>query len=228
MRVNEKARGGDSKYDLANIMKLVAAVVFTLAFALLNLTEPAPKHQATLDVGQTAYAAEPAKADKPAPQPEPAAAAPAAPAFDANNPATWPKCQNDEFVRADNGKCQKRPHQDAPNATAAAQTTSNPGGSGSCQAEIAKYDWNVTTALAVGQAESGHATWKVNNNPATGDYSVGCMQINIYGGNARSRPSEAQLKDASVNVAFAYKLYSSNGNSFIGQWGVCRDKVNCY
>lgn len=100
--------------------------------------------------------------------------------------------------------------------------------SGSCEAEIAKYNWSYTVALAVARAESGLDPGQVNNTPATGDYSVGCFQVNIYGANAYSRPSEAQLKDAATNVAWAYKIYASNGHSFIGQWGVCRNKVACY
>lgn len=99
---------------------------------------------------------------------------------------------------------------------------------GTCQGEIAKYDWAQGTALAVSFAESGYDVNTLNDNPATGDYSVGCFQINIYGANARTRPSEAELKDPAVNVAWAYKLYASNGHSFIGQWGVCRNKVQCY
>ena len=99
---------------------------------------------------------------------------------------------------------------------------------GDCYAEAAKYDWNQTVADAVIDAESGGNPLKVNDNPSTGDYSIGCFQINIFGANARSRPSEAALKDPATNVAFAYKLYSSNSHSFIGQWGVCRSKVSCY
>jgi len=98
---------------------------------------------------------------------------------------------------------------------------------GSCEAEITKYSWNHTTALNVARAESGLRTNALNDNPATGDYSVGCFQINLYGSNARNRPSEAALKDASVNVAFAHKIYLGNGSSFLGQWGVCR-KIACY
>lgn len=97
-----------------------------------------------------------------------------------------------------------------------------------CEAEIYKYDWNHQVALAVMRAESGLNTYALNNNPATGDYSVGCFQINLYGGNARNRPSEQELYNPEINVAFAYRLYSGNGKSFIGQWGVCRDKVACY
>ena len=97
-----------------------------------------------------------------------------------------------------------------------------------CEAEIIKYDWQHETATAIARAESGLNPNALNDNPATGDYSVGCFQVNIYGANARSRPSEAELKDPQTNVAWAYKLYTGNHNSFIGQWGVCRAKVNCY
>jgi Lysozyme like domain len=99
---------------------------------------------------------------------------------------------------------------------------------GDCASEIAKYDWDYQTAYNVMMAESGGRYWEVNNTPATGDYSVGCFQVNLYGNNARNRPSEEQLKIPSVNVQWAYNNYVSNGRSFIGQWGVCRDKVQCY
>ena len=98
----------------------------------------------------------------------------------------------------------------------------------SCENELKKYDWDYSTALAVAKAESGLNPLALNDNPATGDYSVGCFQINLYGANAYSRPSEAELKNPAINVAFAHKIYTSNGNSFIGQWGVCRSKVQCY
>lgn len=97
-----------------------------------------------------------------------------------------------------------------------------------CESEIYKYNWVHSTAIAVATAESGLTPTALNDNPATGDYSVGCFQINLYGANAKYRPSEQELKNPAVNVAYAYKLYSGNGNSFIGQWGVCRSKVACY
>jgi outer membrane biosynthesis protein TonB len=100
--------------------------------------------------------------------------------------------------------------------------------SGSCEAEIAKYNWNQATATAVARAESGLNPLAVNKNARTKDHSIGCFQVNIYGANAKSRPSEAQLKNPAVNVAFAHKIYSANGSSFKGQWGVCRSKVKCY
>lgn len=128
------------------------------------------------------------------------------------------------YYRADNNECIPKPA----TSTAPAAVASTGGGSGSCQAEIAKYNWDHGVATAVMIAESGGSTSTVNNNPSTGDYSIGCFQINIYGANAASRPSEAALKNAAVNVEFAHRIYSGNGNSFIGQWGVCRSKVSCY
>lgn len=97
-----------------------------------------------------------------------------------------------------------------------------------CASEIAKYDWDYQTAYNVMYAESTAREWIVNNNPDTQDYSVGCFQINLYGNNALTRPSEAELQNPVVNVEFAYRLYAENKYSFIGQWGVCRSKVQCY
>lgn len=101
------------------------------------------------------------------------------------------------------------------------------GGYGDCVAEIAKYDWGQSTALAVARAESGLRPGVINNNPGTRDYSIGCFQVNIYGANARNRPSQAELINAATNVRWAYNNYVGNGHSFIGQWGVCR-KISCY
>jgi len=90
---------------------------------------------------------------------------------------------------------------------------------------VAQYDWNVDIAMAIMNAESECSTTVVNDNPATKDYSIGLFQINLFGNNAKSRPSEEALKDPATNIAFAYKLYKSSG--FQSQWGVCRKKVNC-
>jgi hypothetical protein len=105
---------------------------------------------------------------------------------------------------------------------------SDRGGNGSCAAEILKYDWHQGVALAVASAESGLRPGIVNNTPSTGDYSVGCFQVNLYGANARTRPSEAELRDAAINVRWSYNNYVANGRSFIGQWGVCNSKVACH
>lgn len=225
MRVHKNARGSDSKNDLAHTMKLVIAIVFSMTIGLLNATQTPPSQPLEAHLTETASAQAPAeekpKEAEPAPQPEPSK-----PAFNANDPSTWPKCADGEIVRADNGQCAKATTP-AP-ATVAPSGAVSGAGSGSCEAEIAKYNWGHSTAVAVARAESGLNPGALNNNPATGDYSVGCFQINIYGANARTRPSEAELKNASTNVAWAYKIYTGNGHSFIGQWGVCRAKVSCY
>jgi hypothetical protein len=227
MRTQIKARGGDHKHDLAEIMKLVIALVFTATVALLNVTaQPQPQ---PVDVHLSEKASAQAQ---PEPKPEPVkeTPAPTVKPFDAADPSTWPKCADGEIVRADNGKCAK------PATPAAAPSTARvaPSGAvsgtgvGDCAAEIAKYNWNINVATAVARAESGLNPGALNNNPSTGDYSVGCFQINLYGANARTRPSEAALKNAATNVEFAYRIYTGNGSSFIGQWGVCRSKVSCY
>ena len=93
---------------------------------------------------------------------------------------------------------------------------------------LSQYDWNVNVAIQIMDAESKCRSGAVNDNPQTGDYSIGLFQINLFGANARTRPSEEALKDPATNIQWAYKLYSGNNKSFIGQWGVCRDKVACY
>lgn len=96
-----------------------------------------------------------------------------------------------------------------------------------CASEIQKYDWNKTVAYNVMIAESSGNHLTVNNNPSTGDYSVGCFQVNLYGRLRATRPSEAWLKIPANNVAYAYGLYRANGWS---PWGftTCKYKVKCY
>ena len=73
------------------------------------------------------------------------------------------------YWRADNYECIPKPKPATP-APAATQRTASAGvGSGSCAAEIAKYGWNQSVALAVARAESGLNPGIVNNNPATRD-----------------------------------------------------------
>lgn len=88
------------------------------------------------------------------------------------------------------------------------------GGSGSCVDEIRKYDWPQQTALAVMNGESSNVPGKVNDNPRTGDYSVGCFQVNLIGSLRLSRPSEDSLKTAEVNVRWAYDHWVSEGRNF--------------
>lgn len=206
MRATKNAGSRDSKPGLADTMKLVIAVVFVAVFALLNATEPKP-HQANLTISETASAQAPAKTTAETPPVEtPAPAAPVA------APAPEP-----EPVVAAPSKADLVP-----------LGVHDIGGYGDCAAEIAKYDWGQSVALAVSEAESHFRPGVINNNPGTGDYSVGCFQVNIAGGNARTRPPQEQLIDAAVNVRWAYNNYKANGSSFKGQWGVCLRNVQCY
>lgn len=84
---------------------------------------------------------------------------------------------------------------------------------------ISQYDWDTKLAYQIMMCESGANSNIINNNPGTGDYSVGLFQINLHGDNARLRPSEDWLKIPANNVAYAYKLYQNGG------WGHWR---NCY
>lgn len=158
-------------------------------------------------------------------------AQPEKPKFDPKDAGTWPKCDDGYIVRADNGECMKRStpvKPVAPKPAPATPTRVASTGSGDCAAEIRKYNWNQTVAYNVMFAESGGRAGVVNNSPRTRDYSVGCFQINLYGANARNRPSEAWLKNAANNVSYAHQIYVANGHSFVGQWGVCRSMVSCY
>lgn len=87
-------------------------------------------------------------------------------------------------------------------------------GSGSCADEIRKYDWPHQAAIAVMKQESSEIPGRVNNNPKTGDYSVGCFQVNLFGSLAYNRPSEDWLKIAANNVVFSYQMYINQGRTF--------------
>lgn len=108
------------------------------------------------------------------------------------------------------------------------ETVAHPIGCEQYRQLLSQYDWNVSVAMAIMKAESSCNSQVVNRNQNTRDYSVGLFQINLYGANARTRPSETELKDPATNIAWAYRIYQGNGKSFIGQWGVCRAKVSCY
>lgn len=93
------------------------------------------------------------------------------------------------------------------------------------KAIIRTYDWDDELAISIMMAESGCNPRALNDNPRTKDYSVGLFQINLYGANAKHRPSEEELKDPRTNIEFAYNLYKYYG--FYSQWGVCRKLVRC-
>jgi len=81
-----------------------------------------------------------------------------------------------------------------------------------CSTEIAKYDWPQKQAHAVMMIESRGVQTVINDNPDTGDYSVGCFQINLIGKMRATRPAEHLLLQAEHNVAYAYKMYKSQGS----------------
>ncbi len=103
--------------------------------------------------------------------------------------------------------------------TAAAPGAPSVAGSGSCADEIAKYDWPKDQAERIMQQESGNNPGKLNDNPLTGDYSVGCFQVNLFGRLALNRPSEDWLKVASNNVSYAYGMWKGAGGSFCTSGG---------
>ena len=85
--------------------------------------------------------------------------------------------------------------------------------------ELEKYDWDVEKAISICTCESGGDTNIVNDNPTTGDYSVSLFQINLFGNNAKTRPSEEWLKIPANNISYAYTLYKSGG--FERHWRHC-------
>lgn len=113
-----------------------------------------------------------------------------------------------------------------------------------CASEVKKYSWPQSVALQIVGAESSHNPNELNDNPGTGDYSVGCFQVNLRGSaNLRAKYRDAVkagytggmtvsgleqwLKDPANNVAVAHIMWQSQSWS---PWGytTCKYKVKCY
>lgn len=112
-----------------------------------------------------------------------------------------------------------------------------------CAGEVQRYSWNKSVAHAVMMAESSNNPQNHNDNPTTGDYSIGCFQINLKGTanlNAKYRDSvrvgytgaktvsdlALWLKNAENNVAVAHIMWSDQGWR---PWAyqTCKYKVVC-
>lgn len=118
-----------------------------------------------------------------------------------------------------------------------------PAPTSTCAAEITKYSsWNQTVAHNVMMAESSGNANTLNDTPQTGDYSIGCFQINLLGANLNGKyrvaltlgytdglgleQMVAWLKNPVNNVAMANSLYNTAGNW--GDWKyTCQTKVQC-
>lgn len=115
-----------------------------------------------------------------------------------------------------------------------------------CSDYINKYDWDKSVAYNVMMAESNNNPDNLNDTPSTGDFSVGCFQVNLLGSNLGSKYNLAVelgykgqktrqelrewLREPNNNVAIAHLIYQKSGNTFIKDWGAttCKYKVRCY
>jgi len=90
---------------------------------------------------------------------------------------------------------------------------------GDCLSELSKYDWDYNEAKSIMIVESGNNPLIKNDDPSTGDYSIGCFQVNLRGDLAQSRPSEEWLRDPKNNTEWAYEHYISQGRTFCSTGG---------
>lgn len=68
------------------------------------------------------------------------------------------------------------------------------------------------TAKAIARCESGLNPSRINNNPRTGDYSVGLFQINLFGRLRLHRPGEEWLLNAENNMQYAAQMSGGGVN----------------
>lgn len=70
---------------------------------------------------------------------------------------------------------------------------------------LAQYDWNVNTALAVMQAESGCRPAVVSSTCDHGLMQINCIHSDLVGGDL------SKLNDPATNIRIAYSLYRERG-----------------
>ncbi len=84
---------------------------------------------------------------------------------------------------------------------------------------LSQYDWCIDTAYKIMRCESSLDPNAVNVNHRTRDYSIGLMQINLYGNLSSIRPDREWLLIPENNIDYAYIIYQKQG------WNAWR---NCY
>lgn len=80
--------------------------------------------------------------------------------------------------------------------------------SGNCSAYkglVAKYNWNVNTAMAIMQAESGCNTAAISPTCDHGLMQINCVHRDMVGGDLN------KLHDPATNIRVAYAIYSGGG-----------------
>lgn len=75
----------------------------------------------------------------------------------------------------------------------------------------------LVTAVAVAKAESGLNPRAKNDNPGTGDYSIGLWQINMRA-HGNTYGTEEQLKNPATNARAAVAIFRAAGNRW-SPWG---------
>lgn len=84
--------------------------------------------------------------------------------------------------------------------------------------------WPLTVMTAIAGVESNWTPTDLNNDPSTGDYSVGLTQINYFGallpGRTQQYGSPASLRsDPAAQAAATYNLAGGNSLAGLSNWG---------
>lgn len=110
-----------------------------------------------------------------------------------------------------------------------ANTKSRPVTNGAYYAASVLYragfrSWPLTVMTAIAGVESNWAPYKINNDPATGDYSVGLTQVNYYGNLLSSRTQQygapsSLVADPAAQGAATFSLAGGNSLGGLSNWG---------